>query len=113
MLVPLIGRLDAGDKEAAFILVSDYRATSERLGGALKNVHCFAERDSIRRQQLHKNTAGIWIRPPDQVNPVDGVERQAGKTSPALSGYRYQRSCWLARGVNKLPKQGVWGSQNR
>ena len=101
--------LDAGDEEATFILVSDYRAASEKLRCTLKNVHCFAERDSIRRQELHKNTARIWIGPPDQVNFVNGVERQARKTRPALSGYRYQGSYWFARSVNKLPKERLGG----
>ena len=81
LLVPLVGGLHAGDEEAAFILVGDYRATSKKLGCALKNVHCFAEQESIRRQELHPNNAGIWIGPPDQVNPVDRIERQARKTS--------------------------------
>lgn len=109
LLVPLAGRLDAGDEEAAYILVRDYRATSERLGCTLKNVHCFAEQDSIRRQQLHKNTAGIRIAPPDQVNLVNRIEGQAGKTSPGLSDYRYQGSYWFTGTVNKLAKERVWG----
>jgi hypothetical protein len=107
----LIGRLDAGDEEAACILISDYRATSERLSCALKNVHCFAKQDSLRRQELHPNNAGIRIGPSDQVNLVDRIECQAGKSSPGLSDYRYQGSNWFTSTVNKLPKDGVWGAK--
>jgi hypothetical protein len=109
LLVPLVGGLHAGDEEATFILVEDYRPASQKLDCALKNVHCLAERESIRRQELHPNNAGIWIGPPDQVNLVDGIERQGSGASAALSGYRYQGSYWFARGVNKLPKERLGG----
>jgi hypothetical protein len=89
LLVPLVGGLHAGDEEATFIRVSDYRAASKQLGCALKNVHCFAEQESIGRQELHPDNAGIRIGPSDQVNRVDRIERQAGKTRPALRGYWY------------------------
>jgi hypothetical protein len=89
LLVPLVGGLHAGDEEAAFIRVSDYRAASKQLRCAFKNVHCFAEQQSIGRQELHPDNAGIRVDPPNQVNPIDGIERQARKTSSALSGYWY------------------------
>ena len=84
LLVPLVGCLHAGDEEATFVLVGDYRAASWKLDCAGKNVYCFAEQESIRRQQLHPNNTRIRIGPPDQVNLIDGIERQRGKTSPAL-----------------------------
>ena len=52
---------------------------------------------------------GIRIGPPDQVNPIDRIERQRGETSSALLDYRYQGSYWFAGGVNKLPKERLWG----
>ena len=106
MLVPLVGCLHAGDKEATFVLVGDYRTASWKLDCAGKNVHCFAEQESIRRQQLHPNSTRIGIGPPDQVNLIDGIERQRGGGSSALLDYRYQGSYWFAGGVNKLSKEG-------
>jgi hypothetical protein len=50
LLVPLLGGLHAGDEEATFILVGDYRAARWKLGCAFKNVHCFTKQESIRRQ---------------------------------------------------------------
>ena len=76
LLVPLVGGLHAGDEEATFVLVGDYRAASWKLDCAGKNVHCFAEQESIRRQELHPNSTRIRIGPPDQVNPIDRIERQ-------------------------------------
>jgi len=111
LLVPLAGGLDAGDEEAAFILVGHHRPASWKLGCAFKNVHCFTEQEPIRRQELHPNNAGIRIGPPEEVNRVDGIERQASETSSALIDYRYQGSYWFARRVNKLPKERVWGAK--
>jgi hypothetical protein len=88
LLVPLVSGLYPGDEEATFVLVGDYRAASWKLDCAGKNVHRFAELESIRRQELHPNSTRIRIGPPDQVNLVDGVERQRGGTSSALLGYR-------------------------
>ena len=59
LLVPLVGCLHPGDEEATFVLVGDYRAASWKLDCAGKNVHCFAEQESIRRQQLHPNSTRI------------------------------------------------------
>ena len=109
MLVPLIGRLHAGDEEATFVLVGDYRAASRELDCAGKNVHCFAELEPIRRQELHPNNTSIRIGPPYQVNLIDGVECQRGGTSPGLIGYRYQGSYWFAGGADKLPEERLWG----
>jgi hypothetical protein len=50
LLVPFIGGLHARDKEATFILIGDYRAASWKLDCAFKNIHGFAEQESIRRQ---------------------------------------------------------------
>ena len=71
----MIGGLHAADEEAPFIVVCDYRAASWKLDCAGKNVHCFAEQESIRREKLHPNSTRIEIGPPDQVNLVDGIER--------------------------------------
>ena len=107
MLVALVRGLHASDQEATFVLVGDYRAASWKLDCAAKNVHCFAEQESIRRQQLHPNSTRIEIGPPDQVNLVDGIERQRGGGSSALLDYRYHGSYWFAGGANKLPKEVV------
>ena len=56
LLVPLVGCLYPGDKEATFVLVGDYGTASWKLDCAGKNVQCFAEQESIRRQQLHPNS---------------------------------------------------------
>ena len=50
LLAPLAGGFYTGDEEATFILVGDYRAASWKLDWAGKNVHCFTEQESIRRQ---------------------------------------------------------------
>ena len=105
MLVPLVRGLHASDQEATFVLVGDYRAASWKLDCAGKNVHCFAEQESIRRQQLHPNSTRIEIGPPDQVNLIDGIERQRGGGSSALLDYRYHGSYWFAGGANKLSKE--------
>ena len=47
----------------------------------------------------------IEIGPPDQVNLVDGIERQRGGGSSALLDYRYHGSYWFAGGANKLSKE--------
>src|SRR4029453_19616150 len=73
LLVALLGVFQGGDEEAAFIFVGDYRAASWRLDCALENVHCVAEQESIRRQQLHPNSTRIRIGPSDQVNPIDRI----------------------------------------
>jgi hypothetical protein len=88
LLVSLVGGLHASDEEAAFILVGDYRAASWKLDCAGENVHCLAEQESIRRQQLHPNSTRVKIGPPDQVNLIDGIERQRGGGSSALLDYR-------------------------
>jgi hypothetical protein len=105
LLVPLIGRLHAGDKEAACVLVGDYRAASRELDCAGKDVYCFAELDSIRSQELHPNSTRIRIGPPNQVNLVYGIERQCGGTGSALLDYRYQRSYGFAGSAKKLSKE--------
>ena len=105
----MVRGLHACDQEATFVLVGGYRAASWKLDCAGKNVHCFAEQESIRRQELHPNNTGIRIGPPYQVNLVDGVERQRSGTSPGLIGYRYQGSYWFAGGADKLPEERLWG----
>jgi len=105
----LVRGLHACDEETTFVLVGDYRAANWKLNCAGKNVHCFAEQESIRRQELHPNNTGIRVGPPYQVNLVDGVERQCSGTGPGLLGYRYQGSYWFAGGADKLPKERLWG----
>jgi len=105
----LVGGLHAGDEEATFALVGDYRAASRELDCAGKNIHCFTELESIGRQELHPNNTRTRISPSDQINLIDGVERQGGGTSPALLGYRYQGSYWFAGSVDNLPKERLWG----
>jgi hypothetical protein len=80
--------LHASDEEATFVFVGDYRAASWKLDCAGKNVQCFAEQESIRRQELNPNSTRIEIGPPDQVNLIDGIERQRGGGSSALLDYR-------------------------
>ena len=53
---PLAGRLHAGDEEATYVLVGDYRAPSWKLDCTRKNVYCFAKQPSIRRQESHPNS---------------------------------------------------------
>src|SRR5437762_13998919 len=60
---------------------------------------------------MHPKNSEIRIDPSDQENIVDRIECQAGKTRPALLDYRYQRACWFAGGVNKLPEDGAWGAK--
>jgi hypothetical protein len=88
----LVRGLHASDQEATFVLVGDYRAASWRLDCAGENVHCFAEQESIRRQQLHPNSTRIEIDPSDQVNLIDGIESQRGGGGSALLDYRYHGS---------------------
>ena len=106
MLVPLVGGLHACDEEATFVLVGDYRAASWKLNCAGKNVHCFAEQESIRRQELHPNNTGIRIGPPDQVNLVDGVERQRGGTAPLWSTIGIKGPIGSPEALTNCPKRG-------
>ena len=101
----MVGGLHAGDEEATFVLVGDYGTASWELDCAGKNVQCFAEQEPIRRQQLHPNNTRIEIGPPDQVNLIDGIERQRGGGSSALLDYRYPGSYRFAGGANKLSKE--------
>src|SRR5262249_399988 len=106
LLVPLAGGLHAGDEEATFVLVSNYRAPSWKLNCPSKNVYCFSKQPSARIQNLHPTNPSIPISLPGQVNLVDGVERHRGGTSSTLLDDRYQGSYWFARGDHKLPKEG-------
>src|SRR5438045_4489477 len=59
LLVLLVRGLHACDEETSFVLVGDYRAASWKLNCACKNVHCFAEEEPIRRQELHPDNTGF------------------------------------------------------